>query len=63
MAQTMRFRIGAGASCTDGACGQVSRIIVNPVTREVGTGEERASPETLGRRWMGVISQSQSGSW
>ena len=31
----MPFRIGAGASCTDGACGQVSRIIVNPVAREV----------------------------
>jgi sporulation protein YlmC with PRC-barrel domain len=29
------FRIGADARCTDGACGQVSRIIVNPVTREV----------------------------
>ena len=35
MAQTMTFRLGADASCTDGACGQVSRIIVNPVTREV----------------------------
>jgi sporulation protein YlmC with PRC-barrel domain len=35
MAQTMTFRIGADASCTDGACGQVSRIIVNPVTRQV----------------------------
>jgi sporulation protein YlmC with PRC-barrel domain len=35
MAQTMPFRIGADASCTDGACGQVSRIIVNPATREV----------------------------
>jgi sporulation protein YlmC with PRC-barrel domain len=35
MAQTMPFRIGADASCTDGACGQVSRIIVNPVTQEV----------------------------
>ena len=35
MAQTMPFRIGAAASCTDGACGQVSRIIVNPVAREV----------------------------
>jgi sporulation protein YlmC with PRC-barrel domain len=33
--QTMPFRIGADASCTDGACGQVSRIIVNPVTLEV----------------------------
>jgi sporulation protein YlmC with PRC-barrel domain len=31
----MPFRIGADASCTDGACGQVSRIIVNPVTREI----------------------------
>jgi len=31
----MPFRIGAGARCTDGACGQLSRIIVNPVTREV----------------------------
>jgi sporulation protein YlmC with PRC-barrel domain len=31
----MPFRIGADASCTDGAYGQVSRIIVNPVTREV----------------------------
>jgi hypothetical protein len=35
MAQTTPFRIGADASCTDGACGQVSRIIINPVAREV----------------------------
>jgi sporulation protein YlmC with PRC-barrel domain len=35
MAQMMAFRIGADASCTDGAGGQVSRIIVNPITREV----------------------------
>jgi hypothetical protein len=35
MAQTIRFRIGGDASCTDGACGQVSRIIVNPAAREV----------------------------
>ena len=35
MAQTMAFRIGADASCTDGVGGQVSRIIVNPVTRQV----------------------------
>ncbi len=35
MAQAMTFWIGADASCTDGAFGQVSRIIVNPVTREV----------------------------
>jgi len=31
----MPFWIGADASCTDGACGQVGRIIVNPVTRAV----------------------------
>lgn len=35
MAQTMPFKIGAAARCTDGACGQVSRIIVNPVARQV----------------------------
>jgi hypothetical protein len=35
MAQAMPFRIGADASCADGACGQVSRIIVDPVAREV----------------------------
>jgi sporulation protein YlmC with PRC-barrel domain len=35
MAQMMSFRIGADASCADGACGQVSRVIVNPVAREV----------------------------
>jgi sporulation protein YlmC with PRC-barrel domain len=31
----MPFRIAADARCTDGACGQLSRIIVNPVTRAV----------------------------
>jgi len=31
----MPFRIGADARCTDGACGQVSRVIVNPVNRGV----------------------------
>ena len=35
MAPAMPFRIGADASCADGACGQVSRIIVNPVAREI----------------------------
>src|SRR5215831_1022461 len=35
VAQMMPFRIGADARCTDGACGHVSRIIVNPVAREV----------------------------
>ncbi len=31
----MALRIGADVSCSDGACGQLSRIIVNPVAREV----------------------------
>ena len=35
MVQKMPFRIGADASCSDGACGHVSRIIVNPVALEV----------------------------
>jgi sporulation protein YlmC with PRC-barrel domain len=35
MARIMPFRIGADASCTDGACGQVSRIIVNPAAWEI----------------------------
>ena len=35
MARKVSFRIGADASCSDGACGHVSRIIVNPVAREV----------------------------
>lgn len=35
MVQTMPFRIGTDASCTDGACGRLSRVIVNPVAREV----------------------------
>ncbi|HZI73244.1 MAG TPA: hypothetical protein VFD73_04315, partial [Gemmatimonadales bacterium] len=35
VAHMMPFRIGADASCTDGACGQVSRVIVNPIAREV----------------------------
>jgi sporulation protein YlmC with PRC-barrel domain len=35
MARKMPIRIGADATCSDGACGHVSRIIVNPVAREV----------------------------
>jgi PRC-barrel domain len=35
MARAMPFRIGADASCSDGACGHLSRIIVDPVAREV----------------------------
>jgi sporulation protein YlmC with PRC-barrel domain len=35
VARKMPFRIGADASCSDGPCGHVSRIILNPVAREV----------------------------
>jgi hypothetical protein len=35
MARKMPLRIGADASCSDGACGYLSRIIINPVAREV----------------------------
>ena len=42
----MALRIGADASCSDGACGQLSRIIVDPVAREVThlvVGQKRGS--------------------
>src|ERR1039458_7962237 len=35
MARTISLTIGAAASCTDGACGKVSRLIVDPVARTV----------------------------
>lgn len=35
MAETVQFTIGADASCTDGACGWVSRVVVDPVARVV----------------------------
>jgi sporulation protein YlmC with PRC-barrel domain len=35
MAETMQFTIGADVSCTDGVCGQVTRVVVDPVARAV----------------------------
>ncbi len=35
MAQTTQFTIGVDASCTDGVCGEVSRVVVDPVARTV----------------------------
>jgi sporulation protein YlmC with PRC-barrel domain len=35
MAETTPFTIGAEASCTDGVCGEVSRVVVDPVARAV----------------------------
>ena len=35
MAETTPFTIGADASCTDGVCGEVTRVVVDPVARAV----------------------------
>ena len=35
MSQTAEFVIGADAICTDGPCGQVTRVVVNPVAQTV----------------------------
>ena len=35
MAETTSFTIGAGASCPDGVCGHVTRVVVDPLTRAV----------------------------
>ena len=35
MTETTPFTIGADASCSDGACGKVSRVVVDPVARTV----------------------------
>jgi len=35
MAATRTFIIGAQASCTDGVCGDVIRVVVDPITRTV----------------------------
>ena len=35
MTKTTQFKIGAEATCSDGACGQVSRVVIDPVARTV----------------------------
>ncbi len=35
MADTTQFRIGVDVSCTDGICGEVIRVVVDPVARTV----------------------------
>jgi sporulation protein YlmC with PRC-barrel domain len=35
MAETTQFTMGADAVCTDGICGEVSRVVVDPVARTV----------------------------
>jgi sporulation protein YlmC with PRC-barrel domain len=34
MAETTQFTIGADVSCSDGVCGEVSRVVIDPVARE-----------------------------
>ena len=62
MAETTLFTIGAGASCTDGVCGQVTRVVVDPLTRAVThlvvepkhrSGCRPACPARPGRRHHG----------
>ena len=35
MTETTQFTIGAEVSCTDGVCGEMIRVIVDPVARAV----------------------------
>jgi sporulation protein YlmC with PRC-barrel domain len=35
MSDTAQFTIGTEASCTDGVCGEVSRVVIDPVARAV----------------------------
>ena len=35
MSETTQFTIGADASCTDGVCGEVIRVVVDPIARTV----------------------------
>lgn len=35
MGETVQYRIGAEASCTDGSCGRVNRVVLDPVARAI----------------------------
>lgn len=35
MSETAQFTIGAEVSCSDGVCGEISRVVVDPIPREV----------------------------
>lgn len=45
------FMIGAGVSCADGACGEVTRVVINPVTREL----THLVVEPAGRQGLGRL--------
>ena len=35
MAETVEYRIGAQVNCSDGSCGHVSRVVLDPVARAI----------------------------
>lgn len=35
MAEAAEFTIGAGASCSDGFCGELTRVVIDPAARTV----------------------------
>jgi hypothetical protein len=45
------FMIGASVSCADGACGEVTRVVINPVAREL----THLVVEPAGRRGLGRL--------
>ncbi len=51
MDETTPLVIGAGARCTDGACGEVSRVVVDPVARAV----THLVVEPAGRQGLGRL--------
>ena len=51
MADTTPFTIGADASCADGVCGEVSRVVVDPVARAV----THLVVEPKGRKGLGRL--------
>src|SRR5215467_15508522 len=51
MEETTPLMIGASASCSDGVCGEVSRVVVDPVARAV----THLVVEPTGRRGLGRL--------
>ena len=51
MERTTQLMIGAIASCTDGVCGEVSRVVVDPVARAV----THLVVEPTGRQGLGRL--------
>jgi sporulation protein YlmC with PRC-barrel domain len=54
MGEAVRYTIGSAVRCTDGACGSVKRVVMNPVERRVthlvvdpGSGQDRLVPVSM----------------